>query len=243
VPYHAVVLITGFTAFARRRRLALLVVLLLAVMLGVLGNSGDWDIWFQAFAVVLVVLSVVSAARYHPAVLVARPKEPAFAAPPDPGRVFLAAALLLQGGQVLADNLHDIRQGDALTGLSAALVGLWVLGLALLWRTTWGWFGVQLRPEGVYDRQPLGSLFTPWDALVRAYPAAASGAHRVALHYQRRELVRQRGLRSGGATIATVSIDAAFLARAIQEYVSHPEYRSAIGTGAELRRLTAAIAG
>jgi len=242
------VLITAFTAVARWRRPILLAALVLAVVFGVLGESGERGAWFPVFAVwvgstmLLLVLSLVAAFRYHPAVLVARPQEPAFAARPNPAVVFTAAVFMLQGGFLVADSVHDILDGEELWGLSAIIIGLWVFVLILHWRLTWGWFGVQLRPDGVYDRQPLGSLFIPWDAFARAYPSAPSGTQRVALYYERPELVRSRGLRPGGPNAPAAGIDAAFLARTINEYVAHPEYRSAIGTEAELRRLTAAAA-
>jgi hypothetical protein len=238
-----------FAAVARWRRPILLVTLPVAVVFGVLRESSDRGVWFPVFVVgfgsflVLLTLALIAAFRYHPAVLVARPQEPAFAARPNPAWVFLAAIFLFQGGSAVADNIHDIMQGEALWGLSAILAGLWVFLLILYWRLTWGWVGVQLRPDGVYDRQPLGSLFVPWDAFVRAYPAAPRGTQQVALYYERPELVRRRGLRRGGPEIPAASIDTAFLARTINEYVAHPEYRSAIGTEAELRRLTAATAG
>ena len=248
-PYPVVVLIIGFTAVARWRRPILLVVLPLAVMFGVLGESRDRGVWFPVVAVwvgstlVLLALTLVAAFRYHPAVLVARPQEPAFAAQPNPAWVFAASVFLLQGGFIVADNIHDIMEGEELWGLGVILVGLSVFALMLHWHLAWGWFGVQLQPDGVHDRQPLGSLFIPWDAFVHAYPAAPNGTQQVALYYERPELVRRRGLRPDGQNIPAASIDTAFLAWTINEYVAHPEYRSAIGTEAELRRLTAATAG
>lgn len=239
--------IIAFSAVGRRRRPILLVVLLLVVALSVLGESSHRGTWFPAFAVwmgstlVLLSLGLVATLRYHPAVLTARPQLPAFAAGPHPTSVFIAAALLLQGGFTLADSIHDIVDGEELWIFGAVPAGLWVILLILVWRMAWSWFGVQLRPDGVHDRQLVGALFIPWEAFARAYPATPNGAHRVALYYERPELVRRRGLRPDGPNLSAASIDAGFLARAISEYVAHPEHRSAIGTEPELSRLTAAV--
>ena len=245
-------LIIAFSAVGRRRRPILLVVLLLVTVLSVIRESSDRDVWFPAFAVsmgaILVLLSLflVAALRYHPAALAARPRVPAFAAGPNPASVFIASVLLLQAGFSLADSIHDIVDGEELWIFGAVPAVLWVFLLVLVWRMAWGWFGVQLRPDGVHDRQLVGSLFVPWEAFVTAYPAVSDGAQRVALYYERPELVRRRGLRVGGLHLPAASIDAGFLAWAIGVYVTHPEYRPAIGTEAELRRLTApagAVAG
>lgn len=245
-PYHAVVSIIVFSAVGRWRRPILLVVLLFVAGLSVLGESTNRGTWFPAFGawvgatLLLLAFFLVATLRYHPAVLVARPQVPAFAAGPNPASVFIASVMLLQGGFTLADSIHDIVDGEELWIIGAIPAGLWVLLLILVWRMAWGWFGVHLGPDGVHDRQPGGSLFIPWDAFVRAYPAAPNGPQRVALYYERPESVRRRGLRLGGPSLPAASIDAEFLARAIGQYVTHPEHRSAIGTEAELRRLTAA---
>jgi hypothetical protein len=242
------VVIIAFTAVSRWRRPILLVALVAAVALGVLGESSGPGTWLPAsgawigLMVVLLALSAVSMSRYHPVALVARPLEQAFAVRPNPALVFSATAFLIQGGFLMADGIHDIADGEEAWGFSAAIVGLLVVALLLHLRLAWGWWGVRLRPDGVHERQALGSRFIPWDALVPAYPAVASGSQKVALYYARPELVRRRGLRIGDKQVAAGSVDAAFLARAITEYVTRPEYRPAIGTEAELRRLTA-IAG
>ncbi|MET8152530.1 hypothetical protein ACIBSW_20415 [Actinoplanes sp. NPDC049668] len=240
-------MIMAFTAVGRWRRPFLLAVLPLAAALGALGESDDRATWLPSFAAwavlmaVLLTLAMVAASRYHPATLVARPREQAFAAGPHPAPVFFAACVLCQGGFMVADSVHDLMAGDDLWALSAALVALWAVAVLLQFRLAWGWPGVHLRPDGVHDRQALGSLFIPWDALVPAYPAMPSG-RRIAFHFQRPDLVRRRGMHPGGGSAQAGSVDAVFLARAINEYLQHPEYRPAIGTEAELRRLTA-VAG
>ncbi|MEU4220453.1 hypothetical protein [Actinoplanes sp. NPDC026623] len=239
-------MIIVFTAVSRRRRPILIVALLFAVVLGVLGESSDRGTWLPVFAawagltVVLLTLSVVAVSRFRPAALIMRGR--AFAAWPNPARVLIASLFLIQGGFLVADGVHDIAAGEELWGFSAAMVAVCACALMVHWRLVWGWYGVQLRADGVHDRQALGSLFIPWDAFVPGYPAVASGSQKVAFHYQHPELVRRRGLRTGDQPATAGSVDATFLARAITEYVSRPEYRSAIGTEAELRRLTA-VAG
>lgn len=247
-PYHAVVLIMGFTAVSRWRLPILIAGLLLAVGLGVLGESSDAAIWGPAFggsfgvALAWMALSLLATYRYHPAVLLARPRVPAFAPRPSPAWVFTSLFLLQLGGFSLADNVQDVRNGEELWALTVAPTGLWIALMIFHGYLSWRGTGVELRPDGVYDRQPLGSLFVPWDALVRAYPAVAENAQHVALYYERPGLIRRRGLRPG-PNLPAVGVDAGFLARAIGEYVAHPEHRAAIGTEAELRRLSAAIAG
>lgn len=243
--YDALV-ITAFTAVGRWRRPFLLAVLPLAVALGVLTESDDRATWLPSFGVwaalivVLLTLSLVAAVRYRSATLVARPKEPSFAARPNPAPVFVAAVVLIEGSILLADNIHDIVDGEELSVvLGVPNIVLWTAVVLVQWRLTWGWWGVHLGPDGVHDRQVLGSLFIPWDALVPAYPALPSG-RRIAFHLQRPELVRRRGIHPGGGSVQAGSVDAVFLARAINEYLNHPGHRPAIGTEAELRRLTAA---
>ena len=45
------------------------------------------------------------------------------------------------------------------------------LVVPLLWYVVLGPFGAVLRPDGLLDRQPFGSLFVPWAAGPTAEPA------------------------------------------------------------------------
>lgn len=124
----------------------------------------------------------------------------------------------------------------AVAGLSA----LWVLALTVLARAVWVGFGVRLRPDGVVDRRLVGSLFVPWEALAAEIPPMSARRSQVVLAYRDPRLVQSFGIGKSGNVITAGNVDNRFLARAIQEYVRHPEYRSAIGTPAELHRLHAA---
>ena len=244
---HAV-LIKGFAAVAGRTRLFLLGVFLVAVIVGVLAELSSWNIWLGLFSVASVLvllfltLSLVAAVRYHPAVLSVRPEMPAFVTAVNLAPVFSAAAFILLAGGLVAGDVMDIVNGEEIWVLDVVTAGLWVFVVALHLYVALGPFGVHLRPEGLYDRQPFGSLFVPWDSFAPDYPAVPVKNSQAALYFQRPEPIRRRGLRPSAESLAT-GTDAAYLAAAIHHYVSCPERRSAIGTEAELRRLTARLAG
>jgi hypothetical protein len=105
----------------------------------------------------------------------------------------------------------------------------------------WNRFEVWLRPDGLLQRSPLGTLFVPWEAFARDAPAVPLGLSVVALAYEQPGLVRKTGLRPLGDRVES-GTGAAYLARAIHHYVTHPGHRPAIGTEEEFHRLTAALA-
>jgi hypothetical protein len=106
-----------------------------------------------------------------------------------------------------------------------------LLLLPLVWYRVLGPFGPVLRPDGLLDRQPSGSVFVPWEA----GPAAVPTTTGVKLRLTRPELVRRRGFRPG-STIRT-GADRGFTAWAINLYATRPEYRRTIGTEEGLRLL------
>ena len=114
---------------------------------------------------------------------------------------------------------------------------MWVLLVATHWKLASGGYGLRLRPDGVFNRQLLGSQFIPWDAFVPAFPVFPGGKG-LAVYYQRPELVRNRGI-GVSRDILPAPVDPAYLARVIHEYVNHPEHRAAIGSEPELHRVTA----
>jgi hypothetical protein len=241
------VLIKGFSAVADRTRLFLLGVLLIAVTVGVLAELSPWNQWLAVYAVTLalfllmITLSLLAPVHYHPAVLFLRPELPAFATAANLAPVFSAAAFILLAGGLVAGSVGDIVDGEDFWGWDVATAVLWALVVALHLYVALGSWGVRLRPEGVYDRQPFGSLFVPWEAFAPGYPAVPVKNSRLTLYYERPDLVRRRGLRPAAQSLLTGS-DATYLARAIHEYVTCPERRPAIGSEAELRRLTARLA-
>ncbi len=246
--YHARVLIKGFAVVAGRKRLFLLGVFLVAVILSVLAERSRGNRWLLWFAVILTLillmfaLSVLTATRYHPAVLFVRPEIPAFVTAVNLAPVFSAAAFILLAGGLAIEAVGDVVDGEELWVLNVVTAGLWAFAVVLHLYLALGSFGVRLRPDGVHDRQPFGSLFVPWDAFAPGCPAAPVKNSQLTLHYRRPELVRRRGMRPAAHSLAT-GTDATYLAAAIHQYVACPEHRSAIGSDTELRRLTARLAG
>jgi hypothetical protein len=112
------------------------------------------------------------------------------------------------------------------------VVALLLLLVPLQWYGVLGPFGLFLRPDGVLDRNPLGSIFIPWEA----GPAAAPTSSGVKLRLAHPDLVVRRGLRPG-TTIGT-GADRGFTAWAINRYVAQPDDRPAIGTREGLAQLT-----
>jgi hypothetical protein len=243
-PYHAAVLVRSFAAVARLRRLVLPAVLVLAVVLAAAAESRGTELSDAAFAVVVLLflasfaLSLLASACYRPATLTVWPRARAFATPLNPDLVFRTAGFTLMGGVVIGGDVRHLVRHDRLWGVDGAGCAVWVLLLALLWHRAWGRYGVQLRPDGVLDRQPLGSRFVPWDAFAPELPVFAAGNQRLAIRCRRPDLVRRRGITPHGNTLP-VGADPGYLCRVIQDYVAHPGHRSAIGTEAELRRLDA----
>jgi hypothetical protein len=241
--YHAAVLIRGISAAARLRWLLLSTVLVLAVVLGIVTESRDNDLWVPAFAT-LTALAFVAiglsalAMRQRATILTVSRRERAFTVPPNPQRVFQAAAFTLIGGYIVCDKVGDVINRESLWPVDAALAAMWVLAAAAQWHLAGDRHGVRLRPDGVLNREPLGSLFIPWDAFVTANPVSP-GSHRLTAYYQRPELVRRRGIGVSPDTLPA-GIDPALLSRLVHEYVNHPERRAAIGSEPELHRVTAA---
>jgi hypothetical protein len=114
-----------------------------------------------------------------------------------------------------------------------AVLVLLLLLFPLQWYTVLGPFGMVLRPDGVLDRQPRGSIFVPREAGAAAEPTRNG----VKLSFARPDLVVRRGFRPG-TTIRT-GADPGFTAWAINLYAARPDFRTTIGTDEGLLRLTA----
>lgn len=188
----------------------------------------------------LLVLGIVAAVRYRPRLLVRLPGEAGFVTALNPFPVLMAAAFTSLFGGLAGENVGDLVSGAA-PGPADALpvVGL-ALVLALQWYVAWVLPGVRLRPDGVHDRQPFGSLVIAWDAFDTDVPATARSCTQLTVHYRQPRLVRRHGFRPGANTLASGS-NAGYLAGVIHEYVSHPDRRPVIGSTTELHRLTTAL--
>ena len=233
-----------FAWVARHPLTFLIGTLVCAVVLGVTGQSLHDVSWLPVFALVtgltfaLIGLSMVGTLRYHPAVLTARPAEQAFATARNPALLFMAAAFTFLGASLVSENINDIAEAEDLWVLDAVTSTLWVLLVVLQWYSALGARGVRLRPDGIHDQQPLGSLFIPWEALAVPFGATPKSAVQLYLNYQQPRLIRKRGFRPG-AQVLTSGTDSGYLAWVIHEYLTSPERRPAIGTDAELHRLSA----
>jgi len=93
-------------------------------------------------------------------------------------------------------------------------------------------YGLFLRPDGLLERGPLGSLFVPWEAGPTAEPTTSG----VRLRFTHPDLVVRRGFRPGAAI--RTGADRGFTAWAVNLYTAHPNFRPSIGTTDGLLRLT-----
>lgn len=229
---------------ARGRRLFLIGVLVLAASLGAAAELGHYGLALVSLGLFLGfnALSMLATSRYHPAVLLDEPDEPAIATAASPARVLSAAGFLNLAGLLGAQEVGNIVAREELWQFDVFLVVFLAAAAALLIYVAWGSSAARLRPDGVYDRQPLGSRLIPWEAFDRGYPAVPVKTTRLALYYQRPELVRRRGVYPGTQFLTTAT-DANYLAQAIGHYVTHAEQRPAIGAPGEFQRLTNLLAG
>lgn len=185
-------------------------------------------------------LTWLTAVRYRPATLVRCGKPPSFDAPPSPLPILGLTALLPIVAEQVSTTVDRIAKHIDLWWLDTPSSTMCLLLTVLLTRAVWTGFGVRLRPDGIVDRRLLGSLFVPWEAIATELPAATSLQAKVVLAFRNLVLVRGSGVGRRDYAITAISIDNRFLNRTIQEYASHPQYRSAIGTVEELHRLHAA---
>ncbi len=223
-----------------------------------MGILGSWPLTERAtagrYALILSVgvlamgaagLVLLAVTRRPPAALVPDPGTPAFRTVPQAWPVHFAIMMaFLSTEEILLalGNADRVRSGDrALQGLAVmqwSAAGA-LLAVAALWvATAWRGIGVQLRPSGLVDRQALGTLIVPWEALAPAYPIPGRPqARSLVLTYARPELIQRRGIVFGRCRLATQGVDAVFLGRVIGHYLAHPEHRSAIGTETEYGRV------
>jgi len=240
------VLIRGFAMAARWRKPFLAGALAAAVTLGAIAHTvhdGRWllvSTTIFALTVGLLILGLVAAVRYHPRCLVRLPGEAGFATALNPFPVLMAAAFTFLFGGMAGEAIGDLVDGgDIWPSDALAVVGL-PLVLTLYWYMAWVLPGVRLRPDGVHDVQPFGSLVIPWDAFDPGVAATPRSNIQLTVHYRQPQLVRRRGWRLSANMLASGS-DADYLASVIHEYVSHPGHRPAIGTTTELHRLTTTL--
>ncbi|MFI5497011.1 hypothetical protein [Actinoplanes sp. NPDC051859] len=219
----------GFATIARLRWLVLLSALGCAVALGLAAEAGNRAAMYTAVGGIIGCGGLVLLAmRYRPAALVPARDEPALIDPPAPhlvmqGVMFTLMCSVLVIGKVGA--VLDREIGWPVDAVGSALV---LVGVAGQWYLALGGLGLRVRPDGVVNRQLFGSLFIPWEAFAAGFPVTPA-KHRLNVYYDRPELVRKRGVLVSRDTLPA-TVEPIRLAELIQDYVRHPERRSAIGS-------------
>lgn len=198
------------------------------------------------------VMALAAWLRARPAAFAVDPYTPAFRTLPWPGYVYNATAVTFFSATQVAFRLirPDADQDPAFdkpawhlltsiySALTVVLVALSIVLILAAGRDT----SVQLRPDGLVARLPLGTLTVPWDALAtdsvaQTRPTATS----LLLTYVRPDLVRRRGLPFSRRRIRTDTVNALFLSHAIHHYLMNPQHRQAIGAEAEYNDLLSAL--
>lgn len=244
-PYRGGVLSRIFTAIGRHRRAVIAAGLGLAVVylaacarLPSLGERAYPALGFAAFGT--LGLALVDMASRRARALDVRPDVPAFAAPPEAGTVLVTSGQLMLAVALAGDLISGFRSTEPLR--DQWLVLLYVVVAALGVVNAWRLSGVELRPDALLDREVLGTLIVPWEALpVVPPPDQADRRQTLPVAYGRPELVRRRGLVSSRRILNTGGMSRRFAAEVIRYYVTHPEHRAAIGTRAEYDRLLADV--
>ncbi|PZG17050.1 hypothetical protein C1I95_16350 [Micromonospora craterilacus] len=226
---------------ARYRRPILAVALVLAVVLAVSRRLSDLpgSILDTATFLAGILAMLLALLRPRPAGLLVKPEVRAFATEPSTSQVYLAVgfmfwASLLLGARGLV---------EAVEGPSMVLPILFLVGVGVNVAGAWRGVSVELRPDGVCQRDLTGSLMVPWEALAPGRPyQPAARASSLALTYAQPDLVRRRSiLPLGRRRLRIDSVHPWFIADAIRHYVDHPQHRAAIGEPAEYQRLLDAL--
>ncbi|MFG2054265.1 hypothetical protein ACGFI9_09545 [Micromonospora sp. NPDC048930] len=234
-------LTTVIAVTVRHRRLILAISLVLAV---VLAWGRRLSVWLDLILLIATFLAGVLAfslgllglRRPRPAAFLVKPEVRAFATEPSAFQIFLAVGITFLASQFLGTgHLAGVGLFNVLPFLLLVAVALTVAG---------GWRGisVQLRPDGVFQRDFAGSLMVPWEALAPARPSRpAVNAATLALTYAQPDLVRRRGILPLGRRLRIDNVHPWFIADTIRHYVDHPQQRAAIGEPAEYQRLWHAL--
>ncbi|MFG3604501.1 hypothetical protein [Micromonospora chersina] len=234
-------LTTVFALTVRHRRLILSISLVLGVVLAWGRRLSDWLDLILLIATVLAgvlafSLAVLAYRRLRPAALLIEPEVRAFATEPSASQIYQAVGFTLLASQFLGTgHLDGVGLFNVVPFLLLVIAGLHVAG---------GWRGgsVELRPDGVSQRDFAGSLMVPWEALAPGRPSRpAVNAATLALTYARPELVRRHGILPLGRRLRIDNVHPWFIADTIRHYVDHPQHRAAIGKPAEYQRLLHAL--
>jgi hypothetical protein len=188
-------------------------------------------------AVVSVVLFVVGLlAGTRPPAFEVRPHARAFTTLPSAAHLYTTLGQMVMTTAITGFLLRDLAQGEA--GISPwftpLLPALMVLSVVVNWRGK----GIELRPDGLRDREALGTLVVPREALpVVPLPAPGDTRNTLRVDYAQPELIRRSGLVTNRKRLNTHNVDPRLAAQVVRYYTTHPEHRSAIGTHVEYHRL------
>lgn len=241
IDYAPGVLAPIFAVTVRYRRPILGVALVLAVILAVGRRLSPWldlILGSVAFLATLLACSLAALAwrRPQPAALLVKPEVRAFATEPSASQISMAAGLTFLASLILGTR-HPAGEG-----LFMVLPFLLLVGVGLHLAAGWRGVAVELRPDGVYQRDFTGSLTVPWEALAPGRPSRpAVKAATLALTYAQPDLVRRRGILPLGRRLRVDNVHPWFIADTIRYYVDHPQHRAAIGEPAEYQRLWHAL--
>jgi hypothetical protein len=225
---------TMWVKIAQHRAAFLVGVLVVAVVLAALVqvNSLPGAALLALLLLGLLVVLLLSLNAGRPATFLVRAGT--FTSPPDVTEV-LSAALSTVTPVALVG--FALAETPPWVPFETVVLVLMVLLLPLVWYRVLGPFGVSVRPDGLFDRQPFGSLLVPWEA----GPAAEPTTSGVRLRMARPELVVRRGFRPG--TSIGAGADRGFAAWAINLYAARPDLRPPIGTDEGLHGLSGMGAG
>ncbi|MFU8876359.1 hypothetical protein [Micromonospora sp. SL4-19] len=189
----------------------------------------------------LLMLLAPLALRRRPAAFLVKPEVRAFATEPSAVQIYMAVGLtFLASSQLLVTG----SLGEVFEGLFILLPFLLLVAIGIQLAAGWRGYSIELRPDGVYQRDVAGSLMVPWEALAPGRPSQpAVGASTLGLTYTQPDLVRRRGiLPLGRRRLRIDNVHPWFIADTIRYYVDHPQHRAAIGEPAEYQRLWHALA-
>jgi hypothetical protein len=223
-------------ALVIRHRLAFLVaILIVGIVLGVLRVSRIPALSTAALGVLglfwvgLAIGGIAAVNARRPRMFQVR--DGAFTAPPTLSAVLTVGAFTTMAVALACETVDEARRGSGADPFQIAVVVLLVVLLPVQWLSVLGPYGLSLRPDGLLDRQPLGSVFVPWEAGAAAEPTTVG----IRLRFARPDLIVRRGLRPGN--VVRAGIDRGFAAWAVNLYGVRPDFRPAIGTGEGLLQL------
>jgi len=185
---------------------------------------------------ILLGVAVVVAVRHNRrpwATLLVDERDRSFRTPLYASNLLLGLLILQLAGLCLV-GVHETWAG--------LVAGLFFGGvLAAMWRAMWRGVDLTLRPSGIEAGKMAGALTIPWEALAPEPPVRHENWWQIKLPYARPELVTMTGWTPTRDEVAFEDGDPDLVARAIATYAAEPDRRHAIGTLAELERLTAGI--